>query len=149
MNEILVENVSNFDKPGINISSDIDWQLHIHLKVNKKNSMLAFIKRTYGYSPMPDAKRMLYLTLIRSGLLYGSTVWYPNKACEKLLEGVQRRATKYILDYLMMTSLNGSIFRVTGPLSGEFTGDRCIPLTKASDAELWCFLLSAPEKRVE
>ena len=36
------------------------------------------------------------------------------------------------------------LFRVTGPLCGEFTGDRWIPRTKASDAELWCFLWSAP-----
>ena len=35
-------------------------------------------------------------------------------------------------------------FRVTGPLCGEFTGHRWIPLTKASDAELWWFLWSAP-----
>ena len=32
-------------------------------------------------------------------------------------------------------------FRVTGPLCGEFTGHRRIPLTKACDAELWCFIL--------
>ena len=44
----------------------------------------------------------------------------------------------------MTTSSNGNIFRVTGPLCGEFTGDRWIPITKASDAELWCFLWSAP-----
>ena len=36
------------------------------------------------------------------------------------------------------------LFRVTGPLCGEFTGHRWIPLTKASDAELWWFLWSAP-----
>ena len=42
---------------------------------------------------------------------------------------------------LMMTSSNGNIFCVTGPLCGEFTGHRWIPLTKASDAELWCFSL--------
>ena len=40
----------------------------------------------------------------------------------------------------MMTSSNGDIFHVTGPLCGEFTGHRWIPRTKASDAELWCFL---------
>ena len=40
----------------------------------------------------------------------------------------------------MMTSSNGNIFRVTGPLWGESTGHRWIPLTNASDAELWCFL---------
>ena len=43
-----------------------------------------------------------------------------------------------------MTSLSGNIFRVTGPLCGEFTGHRWIPLTKASDVGLWCFLWSAP-----
>ena len=42
----------------------------------------------------------------------------------------------------MMTSSNGNIFRVTGPLCGEFTDHRCIPLREASDAELWCFLWS-------
>ena len=44
----------------------------------------------------------------------------------------------------MMTSSNGNIFRVTGHLCGEFTGHRWISLTKASDAELWYFLWSAP-----
>ena len=47
-----------------------------------------------------------------------------------------------------MTSSNGNIFRVTGPLCGEFTGHRWIPLTKASDAELWCFLWSTPRINV-
>ena len=51
----------------------------------------------------------------------------------------------WILVYNMMTSSNGNIFRVTGPLCGEFTGPRWIPRTKASDAELWCFLWSASE----
>ena len=45
--------------------------------------------------------------------------------------------------YLMITSSNGNIFRVTGPLCGEFTGPRPSPRTKASDAEHWYFLWSA------
>ena len=36
---------------------------------------------------------------------------------------------------IMMASSNGIIFRFTGPFCGEFTGDRWIPLKKASDAE--------------
>ena len=40
-----------------------------------------------------------------------------------------------------MTSSNGNIFRVTGLCAGHH---RRIPRTKASDAELWCFLWSAP-----
>ena len=39
--------------------------------------------------------------------------------------------------------------RVTGPLCGEFTCHRWISLTKASDAEHWCFLCSTPEQTVE
>ena len=45
----------------------------------------------------------------------------------------------------VMTSSNGNIFRVTGHLCGDFSGPRWIPRTKASDAELWCFLWSASE----
>ena len=47
-----------------------------------------------------------------------------------------------------MTSSIGNIFCVTGPLCGEFNGHRWIPLTKASGAELWCFLWFSPEQTV-
>ena len=50
---------------------------------------------------------------------------------------------------IMMASSNENVFRVTGPLRGEFTGRRGIPLTKASDAELWCVLWFTPEQTVE
>ena len=53
-----------------------------------------------------------------------------------------QRITRYYTD--KMTSSNGNIFRVTGHLCGKFTGHRLIPRTKASDAEIWCFLWSAP-----
>ena len=43
----------------------------------------------------------------------------------------------------LMTSSNGNIFHVTGPSCGDFTGHRWIPITKASDAEFWCFLWSS------
>ena len=41
---------------------------------------------------------------------------------------------------LVHDDANGNVFRVTGPLWGESTGHWCIPLTNASDVELWCFL---------
>ena len=43
--------------------------------------------------------------------------------------------------WAMMTSSNGNLIRVTG--------DRPIPRTKASYAELWFFLWSAPDQKVE
>ena len=47
-----------------------------------------------------------------------------------------------------MTSSNGNVFRVTGPLWGESTEHRWIPLTKTSDSGLWCFRWYAPEQTV-
>ena len=49
---------------------------------------------------------------------------------------------------MMMTSSNANIFCVTGTLWGEFTGHGWISLTKASDTELWCFFLYAPEQTI-
>ena len=55
---------------------------------------------------------------------------------------------------LSMLEINDDVikwkhFRVTGLLREEFTGHRWIPLTKASDAQLWCFLWSGPAPTVE
>ena len=47
-----------------------------------------------------------------------------------------------------MTSLNGNIFRTTGPLWGESTGDRWIPLRPVTQI-FDVFFLSAPEQSVE
>ena len=58
-------------------------------------------------------------------------------------------AGPWVESRLMMTSSNGNIFRVTGPLCGEFTGLQWIPRTKSSGAELWCFLWSAPNQTAE
>ena len=49
----------------------------------------------------------------------------------------------------MMTSSNGNIFRVAGPLWWGSIGHRWIPLTMASDAELWCFFRCEHEQTVE
>ena len=60
--------------------------------------------------------------------------------CEVEMAGQFTFDRNYIV-FNMMTSSNGNIFRVTVPLWGESTGDRWIPLTTVSDAELSCFLL--------
>ena len=51
------------------------------------------------------------------------------------------------LVFIMMTSSNENIFRVAGPLCGEFTDHQWIPRTKATNAELWyCFDLGLNER---
>ena len=65
------------------------------------------------------------------------------KSSRKITINSSYIASTTAVDGLMMTSSNGNNFRVTGLLTGGFTGDRRSPLTKASDAELWYFLCSA------
>ena len=55
------------------------------------------------------------------------------------------RTVRQTMTCCIIMSSNGNIFRITGPLGREFTVHWWIPLTKASDAELWCFLWSASE----
>ena len=50
--------------------------------------------------------------------------------------------------HLTYSSSAGNVFRVTGPLWGESTGHRWIPLTKASGAKLWYFLDLRLNKRL-
>ena len=50
--------------------------------------------------------------------------------------------------FSMMTSSNGNIFHVTGPLCREFTSHWWILLTRSSDTELWCFLWLCLDKRL-
>ena len=63
---------------------------------------------------------------------------------------LQETTSRYIsYKQFMIASSNEIIFRVTDPLWGESIGHRCIPLTKASGAELWCFLWCASEQTVK
>ena len=78
----------------------------------------------------------------KSGLSY-------NSYCTPIILLLHDDATRWKKASNMMTSSNGNTFRVTGHLCGEFTGHRWIPRTKASDAELWCFLWSAPDWTAE
>ena len=60
---------------------------------------------------------------------------------------------QFVVSFINHTSHDDVIkwnkIRVTGHLCEEFTGHRWIPRTKASDAELWCFLFKLrPNKRL-
>ena len=77
---------------------------------------------------------IVLVLLVGYQCMAGSMSWWLGRACHLICFATY-----------MMTSSNGTIFRVTGPLCGEFTGHRWITRTKASDAELWCFLWSASE----
>ena len=72
-------------------------------------------------------------------------IWVINNFIAYYSASYIRDLTVCLYYFIAMMSSNGNIFRVTGPLCGEFTGHRWIPLTKASGAELCFFLWFASE----
>ena len=76
---------------------------------------------------------------------YRPAVWTTSPRCQLGPDAAKEccQYVKWLYIAIMMTSSNGNVFRVTGPLCGEFTGHRWIPIIKASDAELWCFFICA------
>lgn len=90
--------VSNRDL-GVLLSCDLSWSAHIRLISSKAYKMLGLIRRTFSSSISVPVRRLLYLTLVRSRLMYCSVVWRPHLRKDiVLLERVQRRATKFILN---------------------------------------------------
>ena len=81
---------------GVVIDPKLNFELHIAEKVNKANRQMGIIRRSFRYL---DQKMFvkLYKSLVRPHLEYANVVWCPYKDKDiKLVEGVQRRATKQV-----------------------------------------------------
>ena len=84
---------------GIVMCSDCSWSAHISSITSQAYKKLGLLRRFLCSSNSISTKKMLYLSLVRSQLMYCSQVWRPSKAKDiKIIEDVQRRATKFILN---------------------------------------------------
>ena len=80
---------------GILFSEDLKWTDHITKITKKANSTLGFLRRNL-YCPI-KCKRAAYLSMVRSVLEYGATLWDPYLQKEiNMLEQVQRKALRFI-----------------------------------------------------
>ena len=83
--------------------------------------MLGLLRRVFSSSVLVPAKRSLYISLVRSQLLYCSSVWHPYLLVDiKYLECVQRRATKFIASNPLLDYRNRLIHLNLLPLMMEF-----------------------------
>ena len=78
--------------------SDLSWNRHIDIITAKANRMPGFLKRNCTKDCPPKAVKSLFIALVRSNLDYCNQVWAPQSVIRyiKLIEAVQRRATKFI-----------------------------------------------------
>ena len=96
MNSRTLKAVSEEKDSEIIFQDDLKFTKHISTKVQKANSMLGLITRTFNYLDKNSYIR-LYKAMVRSQLEYGNTVWYPylRKDIESI-EAVQKRFTRFI-----------------------------------------------------
>ena len=96
MNNIQLHNCSSDKDLGIFFDSKLCFDNHINYAVNKANSILSLIKRSFTFLDK-DSFLCLYKSLVRPHLEYGNIIWYPLlKRQSAIVERVQRRATKMI-----------------------------------------------------
>ena len=88
------------DRDSNRITNTLQWSQHIKLISSKVNRTLDLIRRVCRDITDPDTKKVLYCSIVRPQLEYACELWSPYTSKDKLLlENVQRRATKFILNY--------------------------------------------------
>ena len=107
--QVLVE-VHNSTYLGLNISNELEWSTHIADTTRKGNGTLGFLRRNLKFCP-EKLKETAYLSLIRSVLEYGATIWDPHLAKDiNSLEMVQRKAARFVKhDYRRTSSVTAML----------------------------------------
>ena len=84
---------------GVIFSFDLKWSCHYEHIIAKALKILGLLRRQLSSSNCINTKKILYIFIVRSWLLYCSPLWRPHLMKDIiLLERVQRRATKFIFN---------------------------------------------------
>ena len=93
---VFLKEVTNNPYLGLSISNDLKWSSHINGVCKKASSTLGFVRRNLQNCPK-QTRLIAYVSLVRSLLEYGSTIWDPHtqKEVDKL-ERIQRQAARFV-----------------------------------------------------
>ena len=81
---------------GVTFDQRLSFEAHVNRVVNKANQILGMIKRSFSYRDKDTFVR-LFQCFVRPHVEYANVIWYPTvKKQSRLIEGVQRRATKLV-----------------------------------------------------
>lgn len=72
---------------AIIFQQDLKFSNHIATKVNKANSMLSLIVRTFQFVEQ-DSFNLMYTAIVRPSVEYGNTIWYPH--LKRDIESIER-----------------------------------------------------------
>ena len=127
-----ISSISREKDLGLSISANLNWRHHYQLISSRAYKMLGLLRRIFSQHVSMSAKGSLYISLVRSKLLYCSPLWHPYLLMDiKSLELVQRRATRFIMNDTTSDYKNRLIRLNLLPLMMEFEIADIIFLIKA------------------
>ena len=81
---------------GVHIDSELKFDEHVSIKVNKANAMVGLIRRSFSFLD-GELFKTLFTSFVRPHLEYAQAVWHPHLLKHKrIIENVQIRATKLV-----------------------------------------------------
>ena len=96
LNSLVIERVPSTKDLGLFVTPKLSWTEHVNIKSGKALRCSFSLKRNIPYNTQRKTKRQLYISSVRSTLLFNSCVRQPNFASLRKLETVQLRAKKWI-----------------------------------------------------
>jgi ribonucleases P/MRP protein subunit RPP40 len=110
--DISVPQQSDFTLLGIKITSNLKWNMQTENVRKKGAKILGMLGRCF-FKCKFHAKRMLYISLVRSVLSYGAPAWHPSTVTNcNFLERIQGRATRFILGHSRFSKCDDSNTRL-------------------------------------
>ena len=100
---VLLEHVESEKDIGVVVDSQLKFSSHISTKINKANSVMGVIRRSFK-ALNSDTFKKLFVSLVRPHVEYANSVWSPYLKKDVIsIENVQRRATKQIPGFRDLT----------------------------------------------
>lgn len=117
INSTLLTPVSEYKYLGSTLTRNFRWDTHVNYITAAATRKLLFLRRRLPVAP-PEAKLLAYNAFIRSTIEYANVVWFPaTKQNTKKLEGIQRKAIRYIFNKYKMTDSPTNLLKNAGMLS--------------------------------
>ena len=93
---VALSRVQDENDVGVTFDEDMAFPKDIDTHANKVNSIMGIIRKTYTYLD-PQSFKLLFKSLVRPHLEYGSPIWNPRLNRDMTeMEKVQRRATRQV-----------------------------------------------------
>ena len=107
LNNVVLQEVESQRDLGVTVSNSLHPRTHITNIIKSANQKIGLIKRCFSSSFSSYKVTVLYKSLIRPVLEYGSPVWAPwHKKDISALESVQSKCLKLCKDQVQLDSLN-------------------------------------------